>query len=470
MAGDRTTVTRRQALAAAGATLAGGFAGCSETTTDGGDGTTTADGQSGDSDPLVAHERFGNGGTELSYWTSTFYTPVESESDQPVSAPALRTQHEEWAENHPDYQINVEYPAFGEWKNNLLTRAAQGDAPDGSTLDSKWVADFYEFLQPLNDHVDDGAIDDFFPFVRETVMQDGDLLAAWKYTGCRCLYYRQDLMDQYNDGDPPETWEELMSVGTDITENEEMDGYMFQSSTGLANLPYFWSLGGTLVDDDGAPVLGEDGNREALVGALEFIRDLVDEGVTPQRVASIEEVEALPREGRAGNLAMFIGNQDQIVRNLKQPVEADDDIPDDRWERWRVAKIPRPADGEHTTGVGGWTDGAFVEGDGEDAAAMKEFIAKFAEPESMARYCSATGFLPTRESVYDLEEYDPDSPYLDQFREFLKDGIARPAYPIYSTIEDESVVAIENVITGESDPQSAADTMISQVNDAYDAP
>jgi multiple sugar transport system substrate-binding protein len=462
MRNEYSELTRRRVLAIGGTAIAGGIAGCSGD--DGGTDTPT-DG----SESLISHQQFGTGDTALTYQTSTFYTPVKSESDQPVAAPALKTQHEEWAENHPDYQVDVEYPAFGQWKNNLLISAADGNPPDGSTLDSKWVADFYQYLQPLNDHVDDGAIDDFFPFVRETAMQDGDLLAAWKYTGCRCLYYRQDILDTYNDGNPPETWEELKTVGQDIVDNEDMDGYMFQSSTGLANLPYFWSSGGELVDSEGAPVLDQDGNRQALVDALTFIQELVDTGVTPQRVASIEEVEALPREGRNGNLAMFIGNQDQIERNLKRPIQTADDIPDDRWERWNVAKIPRPADGEHTTGVGGWTEGAFIEGDGDDANAMKDFIAKFAEPESMARYCSATGFLPTRESVYDLDEYDPTSPYMEQFREFLQDGIARPAFPIYSTIESEYVTAIENVVTGQSGPESAADTMISRVNDEYES-
>jgi multiple sugar transport system substrate-binding protein len=460
-------ISRRRALAITGTAVAGGLAGC-QGILDGG------------SDDLVAHERFGDGDTSLTYQTSTFYTPVEEESDQPAAAPAIRTQHEEWAENHPDYQIDVEYPAFGQWKDNLLIQAADGEPPDGSTLDSKWVADFYEYLQPLNDHVDDGAIDDFFPFVRETAVQDGDLLAAWKYTGCRCLYYRQDLLDTYNNGNPPETWSELLSVGEEIVNNEDMDGYMFQSSTALANLPYFWSLGGDLVDSEGAPALQD--NRDALVGALQFIRDLVDAGVTPERTANVDAVEDLPREGRNGNLAMFVGNQDQIVRNLRNPIQENDDIDDDRWERWKVAKIPRPEEDSeygtgnnqdrvhtHTTGVGGWTEGAFIEGDGADADAMKEFIAKHAEPESMARYCDAAGFLPTRDSVYDLDAYDPDSPYLDQFREFLQDGVARPAFPIYSTIETEYVTAIENVITEQADPGSAADTMISQVNDEYDA-
>lgn len=462
MPNGKRSLTRRQSLLAGGAIIASGLAGCA------GNGEQGETSQFGESDPLVAHERFGKGSTALTYQTSTFYTPIKSESDQPAAAPALKTQQEAWAENHPDYRIEVNYPAFGQWKNNLLTSAAEGNAPDGSTLDSKWVADFYEYLQPLNDYVED--VDDFFPFVRETAMRDGDLLAAWKYTGCRCLYYRQDILDTYNDGDPPTTWEELLTVGQDIVENEDMEAYMFQSSTALANLPYFWSSGGTLVDDEGAPVLDQSENRQALIAALGFIQDLVDTGVTPQRVASIEEVEALPREGRAGNLAMFVGNNDQIERNLKNPIEQADDIPDDRWQRWSVAKIPRPADGEHTTGVGGWTEGAFIEGNSGKAAAMKEFIAKFVEPESMGRYCEAAALLPTRESVFnDSDLYDPDTPYQDRFREFLQDGVARPARPIYSTIESEYVVAIENVVTGQSDPESAADTVIANVNEEYEA-
>ncbi len=445
-----------------GTALAASVAGC-QTGSDGG--------AIDESEPLVTHERFGRGETALTYQTSTFYTPIESESDQPAAAPALRTQHEEWAEAHPEYRIDVSYPAFDQWKDDLLTRGSEGTLPDGSTLDSFWVPEFYEHLEPLNDHVDD--VDDFFPFVQETAMRDGDLLAAWKYTGCRCLYYRQDVLDRYNDGDPPETWPELLAVGGDIAENEEMAAFMFTPSA-LANLPYFWAQGGELVDDEGAPVLDEESNRSALIGALAFIRELVETGVTPQRTANVSEVEDLPREGRNGQLAMFIGNNDQIERNLKNVVEADDSIPDDQWQRWQVAKIPRPEDGTHATGVGGWTDAAFIGSDAPDADvdAMKSFIAKFVEPESMGRYCESAALLPTRESLYDDDDlFESDTfVYQDRFREFLQDGVARPAFPIYPTIAEEYETAIERVITDQASPTDAADTMIDNVDEAYTAP
>jgi multiple sugar transport system substrate-binding protein len=452
------TLSRRDVLLGTGVAAGAALAGCT-----GRGGGSEFD----ESDPLVTHERFGKGSTAISYQTSAFYTPIEAESSQPAAAPAIKTQHEAWAEAHPEYRIDVSYPAFDQWKNDLLTRASQGDAPGGSTLDSFWVPDFYSYLQPLNDYVDD--VDDFFPFVRETATRDGDLLAAWKYTDCRCLYYRQDLIDQYADGSPPETWEDLLAVGSDIAEGEQLTPFLFQNGA-FNNLPYFWSLGGELVDDQGAPVLGEDANRQAMIRTLSLFRELVDTGVTPQRVANIADVEALTREARNDQLAMFVGNNDQIERGIKNPVQENDDIPDDRWERWKVAKIPRAPDGEHATGVGGWTEGTFLEGDSGAAAAAKDFVGKFVEPEAMGRYCEAAGLLPTRESVFENEDYFAADTftYQQQFREFLQDGVARPAFPIYSTIATEFETAISEVLTGQASPEAATDRLIGNVDDEYD--
>jgi multiple sugar transport system substrate-binding protein len=414
-----------------------------------------------DSEPLIAHERFGRGGTPITYQTSTFYTPIEAESAQPAAAGPLKRQHTEWAEAHPDYRIDVSYPAFDQWKNDLLTRASQGNPPGASTLDSFWVPDFYSYLQPLNGYVDD--VDDFFPFVRETATRDGDLLAAWKYTDCRCLYYRQDLVDEYADGEPPRTWDALVSVAGDISGETSMNGFMFNTSA-FVNLPYFWGQGGTLVDDQGAPVLDRDANRQALERTLSFLRRLVDEGAAPQRTANVVEYETLAREARNDRLAMFVGGNWQIERDFRNKMEGD------AWRRWKVARIPMREAGQAATGVGGWTEGTFLQGDSGKAAAAKDFIAKFVEPESMGRYCEAAGLLPTRASVFEDDDlYASDAfPYQDQFRSFLEDGVARPAFPIYSTISTELQNAIQAVVTGQRNPAAATDRLITNVNRAYE--
>ena len=172
---ETLSTTRRKVLLGGTAAISGALVGCARN----GD-------QFSESDALLTHERWGKGETALTYRTSDFYTPIEAESSQPAAAPALNQQHQAWAETHPDYRIAVEYPAFGQWKDDLVLDASQGSPPDGSTIDSSWVADFYEYLQPLNDYVDD--VDDFFPFVREATIQDGEQIGR---ASCRervCLY------------------------------------------------------------------------------------------------------------------------------------------------------------------------------------------------------------------------------------------------------------------------------------------
>ncbi len=47
--------------------------------------------------------------------------------------------------------------------------------------------------------------------------------------------------------------------------------------------------------------------------------------------------------------------------------------------------------------------------------------------------------------------------------------MARPSAPIYSqAIEAEWVTAKERVFTGQSSPESAVDTMLTNINNAYD--
>ena len=469
------TTSRREALAAGAGAVAALLSGCAEMT-----GLSVQVRQFDESDPLVTYNRIGKGSTELSYWTSRFYMPTQSgnnqpelspltgpfyrtlkqRSAQPAAAPALRAQHEEWARAHPEYRINITYPPPAQWRDDLVRQASQGNAPDGATFDSVWTQELYEYLQPLNGYVDD--IDDFFPFVRETAIQDGDLLAAWKYTGCRCLYYRQDLIDRYGDGSPPRTWEDVLGLGQDIADGEDITPFLFRG-TAFDNLPYFWGQGGELVDD-GAPVLDRDGNRTAMIRTLSFLRDLVETGVTPQQVANISGVEELARQGRNDQVAMFVGNNDQIERSFKNQVDGD------RWQRWRVAHIPMREPDQFATGVGGFAEGAFREGDGGDAAGIKEFISKFVEPASMGRYCESAALLPTRESLYDdTDLYSPDTPYHQQFRRLLKHGVARPGVPIYTTIANEYESAIKTVVTGRTDPEQAVETMISNITEEYKA-
>jgi ABC-type sugar transport system, periplasmic component len=423
-----------------------------------------------ESDPLVSYSRVGKGPTELSYWTSDFYMPAESgntqpelspltgpfyrtfkqQSAQPAATPTLRAQHEEWARAHPAYRIELSYPDSDRWKQRLST-----DPPDGSTVNNPWIPNLYDNLQPLDSYVTDTQ--DFFPFVRKKTIQDGSLLAAWKYTDCRCLYYRQDLIDAYAGGDPPRTWDELVTVGSDIAEQEDIDGFQFRPAMSTT-VPFVWGQGGRLIDDTGEVVLSTAENRRAIRRTLSFLRRLVDTGASPETTVDITEYETLARNAREGKVAMFVGGNWQIEKDFRNRIDGD------QWQRWKVAEIPMREADQYATSVGGFAEGTFFEGDSGAAAAMKEFVAKFVEPESMGRYCEAAGLLPTRRSVFDDSElYSPDAfPYQEQFRGFLEHGRAPPPSPAYSAVSSAFEAAIRAVGLGQSTPTEATDSLVRQ--------
>lgn len=449
--------TRRTALKLSATTglsaCFGGIAGCL--------GGSGSDGSSG---KLVTKDHIGASDpkTSLSYWMlpDASHTSTENKDSAKVIEEFFKT----WANDHSDAGIDIEYQTnLEQMKTKLLQVAARGSAPSMSQVDSFWVPSFYDDLQPVTDVIDDP--DDWYPFVKDVMVQGGEWKAVWKNTDCRALYYRQDLMDKYNDGNPPETWDELISVGKTIKQKENMNGYMYNGgkweATTFDNLAMFWAQGGDLVNDQGKPVLGDGSNKKALLNVFDFFKRTIDSGITPKRVANINDYALLRQAALNGETAMFLGGNWQISV-IKQKTDKK------TWENWKVAKIPQMKADMSSTGTGGWTEGVFATDESKRKAAAA-FAGMYATKENMAKYCKASGNLPTRKSVYEGKKYFSEDPYMQVYKKLLEDGRARPGYPIYLTISSEWQAAAGKVITGQASPEKAVNTMISNVNSQYNS-
>ena len=457
-------VTRRTTLklgTAAGVTgLFGGFAGCISGSSGGGGGSGGDSGNgSGSSGKLVTKNRIGSSdaSTSLTFWLLP--SASHTQDDNPKLAKVYEQFFRTWAKNHSDTKIELEYQTnLEQMKTKLLQSAAKGNAPSMSQVDSFWVPNFTDHLQPVTDAIEDK--EDWYPFVKEVMVKDGEWLSVWKNTDCRALYYRKDLIDKYNDGKPPETWDELIKVGKSIKKQENMSGYMYNGGkwegTTFDNLAMFWAQGGDLVNDQGKPVLGEGKNKEALLNVFKFFKRTVDSGVTPKRVANINDYGILRKAALNGETAMFLGGNWQIS-TIKQNVDSDSE-----WKKWKVAKIPQAKAGTAATGTGGWTVGVF-DTDKKKKSAAIDYAGTFAKKKNMGEFCKAGGYLPTRKSVFEDVKFFSEDPYMQTYKELLKDGRARPGVPIYLTISSEWQAAAGKVITGQTSPEKAVDTMIKNV-------
>lgn len=401
----------------------------------------------------------GKGGRiKITYWTQPFGTSL---SENPEVAKAWKKLYAEFEKKYPDIQITIEMmPELEAFKTKLLLAAASGNAPDVATVDSYWVPKFVElgYLQPLNEFWTEEDRKDFFPFCIKGVSKEGKVYAVWHTTDCRCLFYRTDLIPK-----PPTTWKEMIEMAKKV-HTPSVAGLGFPAGrnegTLCCLLPFFWGLGGRLVDEKGAPIFHRGKNREALIWVLQSYADLVNKyKVSPADVINSTGESYVEPRVFAGGYAMFIGGSWQInnIKNFSPQLA----------KLWKVTDLPLPEGAKHFTTVGGFTYAIFTK-DREKKEAAWKFINFISSPSAQIMLNKAVGGLPTRKSAYQKDPYFSEDPYYQAFMKMLEYGRPRPGVPIYFHISEQIQLAVGQVISGKKDPSSAIDAAYENVKREYD--
>lgn len=336
----------------------------------------------------------------------------------------------------------------------LLERANTGRAPDIAVIDGYVLDRYKEYLQPLDELMEEKGIDkaDFLPFAEEVITgNDGKIYGLYMSTDTRMLFYNTELVPE-----PPQNWDEVVNISLSLQE----DGYEglvlplgIGEGTSVTSLwPLFWGQGGELVNDEGKPTFGEGKNREYMLNVFETINNAVQKGAISKRMASSGEENGANGEVSTGKTAMFLGGSWQTA--FLQ------DLLDEDFEKWDVASVPMIKDAERTSSAGGWVWGIFTDDADKQEAAFDFLVDTFIGEEGMGRFTSIQGSLPARQSVYDSEYYEP-GPFDDAFRESLEnEAEVRPASNQYNEISVQLQTAISQVVSGSKTPEKA-------LNDAW---
>jgi multiple sugar transport system substrate-binding protein len=389
---------------------------------------------------------------------------LRANTDQSPNSPSAEQQAafkpvwQAWADKHPDWQINFEFftPDIGGEHARLLEQARAGRAPDCVTVDSFQLGLFIKngVLQPLDEYFSKEEIDDLFPFIRAGVTgPDGHIYAWWWGTDLRVLWRNKDFVPQ-----PPATWDDLKKAALDAVSKGAAEGYLFNGGrwegTTFDWLANFWSQGGKLVDDTGKPIFGEGENKDKMLKALNYYKDLVDSGASPKRVATIQNYDDFNAAAVAGTPAMFAGGHWQYFQLKEQ-------LPADQFAKWEASELPGPTADQRSTGTGGWTVAAFSKDPGKIAACASVMREVYMGPAN-----EVIGDLPTRASLFEnLPKFKTD--YFNQLRQYLVHGEARPGVPIYPEISNQIQIMMGDVLTGAKPPEQALDDAWRAVNDAY---
>jgi multiple sugar transport system substrate-binding protein len=352
---------------------------------------------------------------------------------------ALGTLADLFMEEYPDVTVNIEAVAWDVAHDRLITSVAGGQMPDVTQLGTTWMGEFatLEALDPTPETIDAGS---FFEGAWDTtVVEETSYGVPW-YVETRLLYYRTDLAEEAGWTEPPADWDELKQMAADLQEAGAQNGISLGLGVGSwqTYLPFAWSNGTEVLDENDEFTLDDPGNVEA----LEYYASFFDEGLTSPQPEGFDITPAFIQ----GTYPMFFSGP----WHLALIEEAGADIEGD----WTVA--PMPQRDSATSFVGGSNVVVSQDTDNRDAAwAFVEFLTR---PDVQSTWYQEVGALPSVQEAWESGELADDE-HLAAFGDQLDDAQAPPPIPSWEEVAAAIDDQIERAAIGGVPAEEAAATM-----------
>jgi multiple sugar transport system substrate-binding protein len=348
----------------------------------------------------------------------------------------------DFEEKHPGTQVRAEYlPNASDVAHQFyLTALESGGAGadfDVMVVDVAWVAEFARagWALDLSPWFPSGELrENFLQGAADAATLEGRTYAVPWYVDVGLLYYRTDWVPR-----APRTYAELQQWAREAMEkNPSVEGFVWQGKQyeGL-NCNVFeamWGFGGEPLAD-GRFNLNSKQTRDG----LEFLRGLVESGISPREVATYAEEET--RRAFGSGRAVFMRNWPYAYKELEKegsPV------------RGRFAAAPLPsADGRPGQGaLGGWH--LAVNAKAPQARRQKaiELIRHLTSPEANLLLATAYARNPARADVYRSEALRQQAPFIASLLPAIERARPRPVSPWYMLLSDSLQGEFSAAISG----------------------
>jgi multiple sugar transport system substrate-binding protein len=353
---------------------------------------------------------------------------------------------EMWSEENPDNPITIERlpdEADQQRQQQSLELNAQESGFDVLGMDVIWTGEYavngwLESLEDVRGEIEEVSI----PGAFESATWEGELWAAPYNSNAGFLYYRTDLVDE-----APTTWDEVMQVGMEVAEQENIAPFVGQGAQyeGMVVnfLEYYWGAGGELFNEDASEVLWDN---EIALQAVEFMRDANESGFFASGFNTFLEEESR-NEFQSGN-AVFMRNWPYVYGLASD--EAESQIAGD----FDIAPLPTFTGDGTISALGGFNNAVSAFSDNPEAA--KEFVVWASTNEEVQTLLGESSLPPTMASVYENLQ---DDPVMALLGEVLPDAKPRPPAPTWNDISVTIQQEIFPAYNGEKDPQEAVEAV-----------
>lgn len=375
--------------------------------------------------------------TEIRFWH--FWS-------EPTQKAHLEERIREFEAAHPDISVKLEELSWDQGDQKLLAAFNANQAPDVLELGSDWVAKFSSagVLVDLTSMGGDST-SRFSPEIVAPGMWEGKAYAWPWIVASRAFFVNKGLLSEAG-VDPAKkygAWSDVMDasevVNTKFSQGDPArfgfgangpDGHRLYKKV----LPFFWSKGGAVLDQNGTPVINSRQNIEALETYLALVR-----------VGKYETQKQLDEMFLQGRVAFWISGPWLVDRIAKDNPSLD----------FSVVEMPGFDGQPGVSFAGGEYLAISAQSEKKDAAwKLVQFLTSAKEALAFGKELPG-GFAPADLSVAD----DPalQEGWRKVFTAQLAHARMTPVHPKWLEIEEILEDEISNAILGQTDATKALD-------------
>ena len=337
--------------------------------------------------------------------------------------PALDRLIDRFHEEHPDIRVQAQYIPTGDaLAQKLVTAVQSGSPPDISWIHSHYLEDLvradavYEMAHFINGEngLTEEEMADIYPALIDYASWQGTIYSLPMEATNLGIIYNKTLFEEagLDPERPPRTWEELSEFSRRLSKDENGDGRYEQIGFFVPAVPasgpqgaymmwqwtpFLWQAGGNLVNEEQTEILW---NRQPGIDALSLWKSIY-ETQNQHTFTSGDPLTVMASQ----QIAMMLDGPWNLPRYPQLFSRFD----------WGVAMLPEGPD-KRATVVAGEYLAIFKQSRHADAA--WEFVRWIIEPEIQAFWSMESGYLPVRQSVVDVAE----------FQEFLQENEAQRVF------------------------------------------
>jgi multiple sugar transport system substrate-binding protein len=352
----------------------------------------------------------------------------------------LKTVADAFMKDNPGTTVNVTPVDWGQAVAKLQTAIAGHQTPDLSQMGTDMMGQFAATgaLEAVPANFKQDA---YFPSAWNTSVINGTVYGVPWYVETRLLYYRTDIAEKAGITAAPATWDDLKATAKALKDKGKAQwGISLGTKNWQEYVPFLWSNGGDITDDQGNFTL----NSPQAVEALTFYQSFFKDGLSPKKVP--EGFDITPAFV-AGTHPMFFSGPWHLGL-IKDAGGAEIE------GKWAIAPMPKKVSA--TSFVGGSNFVVYKNSKNKDAAWA--FVQYLSDPATQVNWYKEVTDLPAVQAAWSDPALAGD-PNVAMFGEQLKDTKAQPATSTWSEVATSLNSTLEKLTTAGMSPQEAADEM-----------